>query len=152
MIDSARLRTAVFEQTGIAIDDKDPIVAVIAAFSLQSEEITRRVLRRTSLVRGVVASAAVALVFSGIASWGTWEIARSRNRAEQSEWLRQQADPRFQLLLSSEEGRAGLRLAKLGVAGMLERCNGRDSWRLIAGYCVPATADGRPDGFKVRDK
>lgn len=150
--DTARLRAAVFEQTGIAIDDKDPIVAVIAAFSHQSEEMTQRLLRRTSAVRAVLASAAVALVFSGVASWITWEIARSRSRAEQTEWLRKQGDPRFQLLLKSEEGRAGLRLAELGVASMLERCNGRRSWRLTAGYCVPATPDGKPDGFKVRDR
>jgi hypothetical protein len=85
----------VFERTGIAIGEKDSIVDVIAAFSHESEAIARRLLRGASRVRAVVASAAVALVFSGIASWATWEVAQGRGHLEQVEWLRKQADPRW---------------------------------------------------------
>jgi hypothetical protein len=36
----------------------------------------------------------------------------------QAQWTRQQADPQLAALLASEEGKAGLRLAELGVAGL----------------------------------
>ena len=42
------------------------------------------------------------------------------------------------------------RLAKLGVASLLEKCAGRRSWRIQDGYCIPLTPDGRPDGFRVK--
>jgi hypothetical protein len=37
------------------------------------------------------------------------------------------------------------------VAALLINCNGRRSWRVQDGYCVPVTADGQPDGFRVAD-
>ena len=36
-------------------------------------------------------------------------------------------------------------------AALLANCNGRRSWSVQDGYCVPATPDGRPDGFRVGD-
>ena len=47
--------------------------------------------------------------------------------------------------------KAGLRLAELGVAGLLAKCSGRRSWRIKDGYCIPATPNGQPDGFRVVD-
>ena len=76
-------------------------------------------------------------------------MAEQRFGAERAEWLRQQSDPRLAALLHSEQGRAGLRLAELGVAALLLNCNGRRSWRIQDGYCVLVTADGLPDGFRA---
>lgn len=73
-------------------------------------------------------------------------VARETQRTE---WLRQQSNPRLAALLMSEEGRAGMRLAEAGVARLLAKCNGRGSWRVQDGYCVPMRPDGRPDGFKL---
>lgn len=147
--DINRLRATIFECTGIAIDEKDPIMAVIVASAQQTEEIGTRLLSRTNPVRVVVASAGLALLFAATSSWATWQIAQSNARAELAEWLRQQSDPRTAALLRSEQGRAGLRLAQLGVASVLANCNGRRSWQVTDGYCVPRTADGQPDGFSV---
>jgi hypothetical protein len=54
--------------------------------------------------------------------------------------------------VSSHEGRAAMRLAELRVAHLLLTCSGRRSWEVHGDYCVPATSDGRPDGFRVRDR
>lgn len=150
MTDTTRLRSLVFERTGIAIDDKDPIMAVLVATAQQSEEIGNRLLRRISPVRVVIASAASAAVFSAFASWATWEIAQSHARIERAEWLHRQADPRTAALVHSRQGKAGLRLAELGVASLLVSCSGGRSWRVQDNYCVPVGPDGRPDGFRIK--
>ena len=69
----------------------------------------------------------------------------------QAQWTRQQADPQLAALLASEEGKAGLRLAELGVAGLLAKCSGRRSWRIQDGYCIPTSPQGLPDGFRASD-
>lgn len=147
--ETSRLRAAIFERSGIAVDEQDPIMAVLVASAQQTEEIGARLLSRTSPARAVAASAAVAVLFAAISSWATWQVAQSNTRAEIAAWLRQQADPRTAALLRSEQGRAGLRLAHLGVASVLANCNGRPSWEVIGGYCVLKTKDGKPDGFSV---
>ena len=93
VMDTRRLRAAIFERSGIAIDEHDPIMAVVAACAQQTEEIGA--------------------------------------------------------LLLSEQGRAGVRLAELGVAALLANCTGRRSWRVQDGYCIPITSQGLPDGFRV---
>lgn len=149
--DTARLRAAVFEQTGIAIDENDPMVAVLVASAHQTEEIGRRLLRRTHPVLTVAATGvAVLLAAAGTAAL-TWNVAQSEARAARAEWAQQQRDPRIAALIASAEGRAGLRLAELGVARMLASCSGRSSWRAQDGYCVPVTSTGQPDGFKVAE-
>lgn len=147
--DTNRLRAAIFERTGIAIDEKDPIMAVLVASAQQTEEIGARLLRRTGAARAVVAAGALALTTAALSSWATWEVRESQARAEHAEWLRQQADPGTAALLRSSEGRAALQLAALGVASLLANCNGRRSWRIERDYCVPVARDGRPDGFRV---
>ena len=145
--DTTRLRAAVFEQTGIAIDEKDPLMAVLVATAQQSEEIGDRLLRRISPVRTIIASAASALMFGAFASWATWELAVSHARAE---WLHRQADPRTAALVNSKQGRAGLRLAELGVASLLASCTGGRTWRVQDDYCIPVGPDGRPDSFRIK--
>ena len=147
--DSSRLRAAIFERCGIAIDEHDPIMAVLAASAQQTEEIGARLLKRSEPVRVVVATAVAALVFAALGASLSYHVAQRRFEAERAEWLRKQADPRWAALLASDEGKAALRLAELGVASMLAQCNGRRSWHVQAGYCVPMRPDGRPDGFKL---
>jgi len=147
--DTTHLRAAVFEQTGIAIDEKDPIMAVLVASAEQTEEIGRRVLARASPARTIVVSAVAAAAAATVASWTTWQVAEGQARAERAEWALTQADPRTSALLRSRQGRAALRLADMGVAGLLADCSGRASWRVVNGYCIPITPDGRADGFKV---
>lgn len=144
-----RLRALIFERTGIAVDEKDPMMAVLVASTQQAEEVGTRLLRRIAPVRVVLASSATALLFAAIASWTTWHVAQGEAATERAEWLRQQADPRVSAILRSDQGRAGLRLAELRVASLLANCSGRASWRVSAGYCIPMTADGKPDGFSV---
>lgn len=148
-MDTRQLRAAVFERTGIAIDEQDPIIAVLAVSAQQTEEIGRRLLGRTSPVRVVAVMAAVALVFAVAGAGVAWQVARGRIEQVRAELLRQQSDPRLAALLASEEGKAGLHLAELGVAGLLAKCSGRSSWRIKEGYCIPATPSGEPDGFRV---
>lgn len=140
--DTRRLRAAVFERTGIAIEEGDPIMAVLAASAQQTEEIGARLLARTSPVRVAIATGTVAVLFAVVGATAGWHAGRS-------DLLQTQADPKLARLLVSEEGKAGLRLAELGVASLLAKCNGRRSWRVQDGYCVPTTADGRPDGFRA---
>jgi hypothetical protein len=147
--DTRRLRAAIFERSGIAIDEQDPIMAVLVASAEQTEEIGARLLNRTSPVRIVVATAIVALLFAAIGASGAWYAAQRHLEQVRAQWLQQQGDPRLAALLISEEGRAAVRLAELGVAGLLAKCNGRRSWRVQEGYCVPMRPDGRPDGFKL---
>lgn len=151
MTDTTRLRTAIFERTGIAIDEQDPIMAVLAVSAEQTEEIGSRLLARTNPVRIATVTAATALVFALIGGLVGWRIGPAQLERARAEWNRQQADPRLAALLGSDEGRAGLRLAKLGVAGLLATCSGRRSWRMQEGYCIPATPEGRPDGFRVKE-
>ena len=150
-MDTRRLRAAIFERSGIALDEHDPIMAVIAASAAQTEEIGSRLLRRASPVRVAVAVAVAAAVFAAAGTATGWFLAEQRFDAERAEWLRQQSDPRLAALLRSEQGRAGVRLAELGVATLLVNCSGRRSWRVQGGYCVPVTTDGQPDGFRVAD-
>ena len=147
--DTTRLRASVFERTGIAIDENDPIIAVLVATAQQTEEIGARLLRRANPVRVVIASVGVALLAAGFSSWATWELAKSHARAERAEWVRQQTDPRTAALLASSQGKAALQLAALGVADLLANCRGRRSWRIEKDYCVPVAPDGRPDGFRI---
>jgi hypothetical protein len=146
---TAQLRAAVFEQTGIAIDEKDPIMAVLVASAKQTEEIGQRVLARARPARAIVVAAVAAAAAATVASYTTWRIAEAQSRAERAEWALMQADPRTSALLRSAQGRAGLRLADLGVARMLADCSGRASWRVVTGYCIPIGHDGKPDGFKI---
>jgi len=150
-MDTRRLRAAIFERSGIAIDEHDPIMAVIAASAAQTEEIGIRLLRRASPVRVAVAVTIAAAIFAAAGTVTGWVLAEQRFDAERVEWLRQQTDPRLAALLRSEQGRAGVRLAELGVATLLLNCSGRRSWRVQDGYCVPVTTDGQPDGFRVAD-
>ena len=147
--DTSQLRAAVFERTGIAIDEKDPIMAVLALSAEQTEEIGRRVLANTGPMRVAAAVVAAGLLFAAIGARVAWNLGQRQLEQARVEWVAQQADPRRAALLASEEGKAGLQLAELGVAGILARCDGRRSWRVREGYCLPATADGRPDGFRV---
>jgi hypothetical protein len=64
-------------------------------------------------------------------------------------WINQQKDPHLAALLISKEGRAGIKLAQLGVADLLLNCNGRSSWKIIEHYCVPMIEGDRADGFKI---
>lgn len=151
-MDISRLRAAIFERTGIAIDESDPIMAVLAVSAEQSEEIGRRLLGKISPVRVAVTTGAVALMFALVGAGLGWQLACGRSQQERVAWLQQQADPRRAALLASEEGKAAVHLAELGVARILARCEGRRSWRIREGYCVPATPDGRPDGFRVSNE
>ena len=144
VMDTRRLRASVFERTGIAIDEQDPIMAVLAVAAEQTEEIGARLLARTSPSRTAAVTAVAALSFAAVGAACGWHVGRA-------ELLQQQADPKLARLLISEEGRAGLRLAELGVAGLLANCSGRRSWRIQDGYCIPATPQGKPDGFRVRE-
>ncbi len=148
-MDTRQLRAAVFERTGIAIDEDDPIMAVLAASAHQAEEIGSRLLARTSPTRVVAATAAAGLAFALAGVAVGWHMGQRQLEEARAEWTRQQANPRLAALVASEEGRAGLRLAELGVAGLLAKCSGRRSWRVQEGYCIPATSEGRPDGFRV---
>lgn len=143
------LRAAIFERTGIAIDEHDPIMAVLAVSAQQTEEIGARLLKRTSPVRVIAATALAGLVFASAGAVVAWNVAQQQLETQRTEWLRQQSNPRLAALLMSEEGRAGMRLAEAGVARLLAKCNGRGSWRVQDGYCVPMRPDGRPDGFKL---
>ena len=147
MNDVDRLRATIFERTGISVAADDPLLAVLVASTYQTEEVGRLLLKRISPVRMALIAAAAAMMFTAVGASIAWEIASSRARAEQAEWLRQLDDPRTAALLRSDQGRAGLHLAELGVATLLARCSGRPSWRIAAGYCIPTTADGKPDGF-----
>ena len=149
MMDTRRLCAAIFERSGIAVDEHDPIVAVLAASAEQTEEIGERLLSRTSPVRIALAVTVAAAIFAAAGTVIGWVLAEQRFGAERAEWLRQQNDPRLTALLQSEQGRAGVRLAELGVAALLANCNGRRSWRVQDGYCIPATPQGLPDGFRV---
>src|SRR5262249_2740327 len=146
-----QLRAAVFERTGIAIDEHDPIIAVLAVSAQQTEEIGRRLLARTSPVRVVTVMGTAALAFAIAGAAVGWQIAQRHSEEADGEWLRQQSDPRLAALLVSEEGKAGLHSAELGVAGLLAKCSGRRSWRMKEGYCIPVTPSGQPDGFRVAE-
>jgi hypothetical protein len=147
--DTSRLRAAIFEHGGIAVDEHDPIMAVLVASAQQTEEIGTRLLKRTSPVRVIAATAVAGLIFAAAGAAVAWHLAGQHLETQRTEWLRQQNDPRLAALLMSEEGRAGMRLAEAGVARLLAKCNGRGSWRVQDGYCVPMRPDGRPDGFKL---
>ncbi len=149
-MDTSQLRAMIFERTGIAIDERDPIMAVLVASAHQSEEIGSRLLARVSSVRVVAATAAAGLVFALAGAGAAWYAAQGDIEDARASWVRTQSDPRLALLLSSDEGRSAIRLADLGVARLLEKCAGRRSWRVQDGYCIPMTPDGRPDGFRVK--
>lgn len=150
-MDTRRLRAAIFERSGIAVDEHDPIMAVIAASTAQTEEIGARLLSRTSPVRVAAAVTVAAAIFAAAGTVTGWVLAEQRFDAERAEWLRQQNDPRLAALLRSEQGKAGVRLAEIGVAALLVNCSGRRSWHVQDGYCVPVTTDGQPDGFRVAE-
>ena len=147
--ETRRLRAAIFERTGIAVDEDDPIMAVLAVSAEQTEEIGRRLLVKTSPARVAIATGAIALIFAVVGAAVAWQLSQRRFERDLAAWLQQQSDPRRAALLASDEGKAALRLAELGVARLLATCGGRPSWRIHDGYCVPTTPDGRPDGFRV---
>jgi hypothetical protein len=86
--------------------------------------------------RIVVATAVAALLFAGLGTSGAWYAAQRHLERARADWLGQQADPRRAALLTSDEGKAAVHLAELGVAGLLAKCSGR-------------RPDGRLDGFKL---
>lgn len=151
VMDTRRLRAAVFERTGIAIDEQDPIMAVLAVAAEQSEEIGARLLSRTRPARVALVTAGVALVFALAGCAAGWHMGARGLEEARAEWGRTQANPRVAALLASGEGKAGLRLAELGVARLLADCSGRRSWIVQDGYCIPATPQGRPDGFRIKE-
>lgn len=148
-IDTQRLLTAIFERSGIAIDEHDPIMAVLMASAQQTEEIGARLLRRMSPVRVVIAVAITGFVFATAGSFITWRVEQRLFDVERADWMRQQSDPRREALLRSGQGMAALALAESGVAELLANCNGRASWKIENGYCIPAAPDGKPDGFRI---
>ena len=148
----SRLRAAVFERSGVAIDENDPIMAVLAVSAEQTEEIGRRLLAKTSPARVAVVTGAVALAFATIGAGLAWQVSQRHVERDRAAWLQEQSDPRRAALLASEEGKAALQLAELGVARILARCEGRRSWRIQEGYCIPVTPEGRPDGFRVANE
>lgn len=148
-MDTRRLRAAVFERSGIAIDEDDPVMAVLAVSAQQTEEIGNRLLARTNPVRIVAATAAIALLFGAAGGVGGWYLGLRNLEQARAEWLVQQADPQQAELLASEEGKAALHLAELGVAALLAKCSGRRSWRVQDGYCIPLRPDGHADGFRI---
>ena len=150
-MDTRRLQSAVFERTGIAIDENDPIMAVLAVSAQQTEDIGARLLSRTSPGRVATVIAVTGLLFALVGGLAGWQVGRRNVEEARTEWTRTQANPRLAALVASDEGRAGLRLAELGVAGLLANCNGRRSWRIREGYCVPATPQGQPDGFRIKE-
>jgi hypothetical protein len=117
----------------------------------QTEDIGDRLLARTSPLRVVAATAAAALVFALAGATVAWHMGQVQLQEARGEWLREQANPRLAALLGSEEGKAGLQLAELGVAQLLAKCSGRRSWRIKDGYCIPVTPQGLPDGFRVSE-
>lgn len=149
VMDGRQLRAAIFERSGIAIDEHDPIMAVLAVSAHQTEEIGSRLLARTSPMRVAAATAAAGLAFALAGAAVGWHIGQRELEKARSEWLQQHANPRLAALVASEQGKAGLRLAELGVAGLLVKCSGRRSWRIRDGYCIPTTPEGGPDGFRV---
>lgn len=71
--DTDRVRAAIFARSGIAIDEEDPIMGVLAVCAEQTEEIGARLLRRTHPERMVVLSASISLLFAFLASSAaTW--------------------------------------------------------------------------------
>lgn len=148
-IDTQRLRAAIFERSGIAIDEHDPIMAVLVASAQQTEEIGARLLRRMSPVRVVVVMAILSIMFAMVGGLVTWCVEQRLFAVERADWMRQQSDPRREALLRSGQGMAALALAESGVADLLAKCNGRPSWRIEDGYCIPVAADGKPDGFRI---
>jgi hypothetical protein len=74
-------------RSGIAIDEQDPIMAVLVASAEQTEEIGARLLNRTSPVRIVVATAVVALVFAAIGASAAWYAAQRQLEGSRAEWL-----------------------------------------------------------------
>lgn len=149
VMDTAKLRAAIFERTGVAIDEQDPIMAVLAMSAMQTEEIGAHLLARTRPVRLAAITATTALTFALLGAAVAWHIGQQSAEGAGAHSVRQDADPRRAALLGTEEGKAALRLAELGVATLLLQCTGRRSWRIEDGYCVPMTRDGRPDGFRV---
>ena len=149
-MDTSQLRAMIFERTGIAIDERDPIMAVLVASAHQSEEIGSRLFARVSPVRVIATTVAAGLVFALAGAVGAWYVAQGNVEDALAGWVRAQSDPRLASLLSSDEGRSAIRLADLGVARLLEQCAGRRSWRVQDGYCFPMTPDGHPDGFRVK--
>ena len=150
-MDTRRLRSAVFESTGIAIDEHDPIMAVLAISAQQTEDIGARLLARSSPARVAAATAAIAMMFALAGGVVGWHVGQRSLEEARREWAVRQADPRLAALLASGEGKAGLRLAELGVARLLADCSGRRSWRIRNGYCIPATSQGQPDGFRIEE-
>src|SRR5438105_1165151 len=97
--DTTPVRADVFERTGIALDEKDPIMAVLVACAQQTEEIGARLLKRVAAA--IFASALLAAIAAASASWATWQVAEAAARAERAEWLSQQTNPRAAALLRS---------------------------------------------------
>lgn len=151
VMDTRRLRAAVLERTGIAVDESDPIMAVLAVSAHQTEDIGARLLARTGPARVAAATGAVAMVFALAGGVAGWHAGQRGLEEARSEWTARHADPRHAALLASDEGKAGLRLAELGVAALLVKCSGRHSWRIRDGYCIPTTPQGRPDGFRIKE-
>ena len=78
VMDTRRLCAAIFERSGIAVDEHDPIVAVLAASAEQTEEIGERLLSRTSPVRIVVAVTVAAAIFAAAGTVTGWVLAEQR--------------------------------------------------------------------------
>ena len=84
-MDTRRLRAAIFERSGIAIDEHDPIMAVLAASAEQTEEIGARLLSRTSPVRVAVAVTIAAAIFAAAGIVSKWLLTEQRFGTERTE-------------------------------------------------------------------
>src|SRR5258708_35610121 len=104
-MDTRRLRAAIFERSGIAIDEHDPIMAVVAACAQQTEEIGALLLRRTNPARIVVAVTVAAAIFAVAGTRMGWVLAQQRFQAERAGWLGPQNEPRLGARLHGGQGR-----------------------------------------------
>ena len=150
-VDTARLLASIFERRGIAIDEHDPIMAVLVASAQQTEEIGAHLLRRMSPGRVEVMMTMAGLLFVAIVSFITWRVDHQLLAFERADWMRHRSDSRLAGLLHSSQGMAAMALAETGVVELLAKCNGRPNWRIEQRYCIPVIPNGKPDGFKVSD-
>ena len=140
-MDTRRLCAAIFERSGIAVDEHDPIVA--------DDDAKLRVGMRASLAQ-LHQRLGVTTVY--VTHDQTEAMTLGQRVAVMRDGKILQCDrPQALYARPDKEGKAGLHLAELGVAQLLAKCSGRRSWRIKDGYCIPVTPQGLPDGFRVSE-